>query len=151
MHYEVSLQSVYARKWWNSVDIHNNILTLQDDTTSPPSYTNFSIPSGSYATKSSLAQAFAEALVAELKRVNIIDSSETVTINTEVSETEQRLIVRLTGMTQIVNQAILSVITVFAERDLGDCGTLLGLPIRQNVSDDRSNGAFQITEGLTDD
>eukprot|EP00965_Chrysotila_dentata_P079378 2616774-Pleurochrysis_carterae.AAC.1 len=101
MHYEVSLQSVYARKWWNSVDIHNSVLTLQDDSTSPPSYTNFSIPSGTYTTKSSLAQAFAEALVVELKRVNIIGSSENVTINTEVSEIEQRLIVRLTGMAQI--------------------------------------------------
>eukprot|EP00965_Chrysotila_dentata_P005853 192401-Pleurochrysis_carterae.AAC.1 len=79
-HYEVCLQSFYSKKWFENVDRHNNTLTLEDTSTSPSSYTQFEITPGSYADRNALTQAFGEALVSELKRLDIIDPNRVVSL-----------------------------------------------------------------------
>lgn len=150
-HYEVSLQSVCAKKFWYSCDSHNNTLTLQDKSTSPPSppsYTNFSIEPGSYENRNDLAKAFGDAFVNEMKRLAIVDSNANITTTPQVSNATKKLEVRLEGLTEAQNKELVLRISVFAEQDYGDAGELLGLGKRQNVNDESGGSGFIITEGV---
>eukprot|EP00965_Chrysotila_dentata_P253989 6211728-Pleurochrysis_carterae.AAC.3 len=145
-HYEICLQSFYSKKWFENVDTHNNLLTLEDSSTSPPSYSQIEIPAGSYANRSEITQAFGDALVAELKRLLIVNPSTTVSITTQIKASVNRLDLRLEGLTEVENQVLAQRISVYAENDLGDAGELLGLPPKQNLND--SVGGFIITTEL---
>eukprot|EP00965_Chrysotila_dentata_P176993 5845373-Pleurochrysis_carterae.AAC.3 len=134
-HYEVCLQSFYCKKFFESVDTHNSILTLEDTSTSPSSYTQFEIATGSYTERNDLTQAFGESLVAELKRVDIIDTAKTITLTPQVNPNVNRLVLRVEGLTDAENQSVAQRIHLYAENDLGDAGELLGLPPKQNVND----------------